>query len=420
MEHAKKYIKGLFQSGKRNIERMNEVVPETEYESMRHFISESPWDHRPVLDKVAHDGSELFFNCGKVALLLDESGHLKKGKMSVGVSKQYSGQAGKVENCQVAVYAGLSCHPFYALIDAELYLPESWTKDEKRCQKAGVPAGRIKHKTKGELAYEIVERQKSLGTRFDWVGGDGFYGHDYQLGKKLDELGQLFVFEAHSNQMVYLSEPVISLPGNGAPSKGRAPKRYKADVKPVEARSLVFGLEPTDWEPVLVRHGSKGGMRAEIYVRTVYVWDHKEEKARQRQLVIRRTYSKSGAEEIKYALSNAEQGQFTNLELAQMLSERYFIERAFQDAKQELGMSEYQVRGWLAWHHHIALVMMSMMFITREKVQFNVQKPLLSAYDVREVIIRTYARKGTTIEEINEQMKVRHRQRAMDQLRNLT
>lgn len=416
--NAFKYIKGLLQASKRNIERINEIVPETDYERMQHFISSSPWDARVVFNKIAIEASELFSSYDKVGLLLDESSHIKKGEESVGVSRQYSGQLGKVENCQIAVYAALSVQPFYTLIDTELYLPQSWIDVPVKCKKAGVPKDRIVHKTKGNLALEIIKRQIALGTRFDWVGGDGFYGNDYQLAKAIDELGKLFVFEVHSDQNVYLQNPVIEIPVRQPGSRGRKPSKLRADAKPTEVRELIYDTEPKKWKSLVIRRGTKGPLRATVLVQKVYVWDHQEEEARERLLIIRKTRTKKGKEEIKYALTNAKEGEFTDLELAKMLSERYFIERAFQDAKQEVGMSEYQVRGWLAWHHHLALVMKSMMFILREKVLFNVEKPLLSANDIRYIMINTYSRKEITEDGINRQIELRHKQRLQDQANN--
>ena len=100
-------------------------------------------------------------------------------------------------------------------------------------------------------------------------------------------------------------------------------------------------------------------------------------------------------------------------ELVQMQSQRYFVERSFQDARQEAGMSQYQVRGWLAWHHHMAMVMMALHFILSEKMLMNDKLPLLSAYNVREMILNTYAKKGTTQKQIMEQIHQRHKQRSI-------
>jgi len=99
---------------------------------------------------------------------------LKKGDHSVGVSRQYAGCVGKVDNCKVVVYGALSTGNYYQLIDCELYLSKSWTQEQKRCKKAGIPKERINHKDKGELALEIVKRQLAQETHFDWLGADGF------------------------------------------------------------------------------------------------------------------------------------------------------------------------------------------------------------------------------------------------------
>ena len=157
---AEQYVCGLSQSQKRNMERMVEQVAESGYYSIQHFISESPWDARAAFEPVARDTDKIFEGYPVVCLLIDESAHTKKGKKSVGVSRQYSGQLGKVDNCQVAVYGALSAGEYYSLIDAYLYLPREWTGDKKRCEAAGIPG---------------------QGTRFHWAVADGLYGHDSKL-----------------------------------------------------------------------------------------------------------------------------------------------------------------------------------------------------------------------------------------------
>ena len=123
---AELYVCGLLQAKRSNIERMSEIVKDAAYHQIQHFISESPWDARTVMDSVATDTDKLFGNFDKVYLLIDESMHLKKGTKSVGVARQYSGQVGKVDNCQVAVYAALLADKYCSLIDGKLYLPQEW------------------------------------------------------------------------------------------------------------------------------------------------------------------------------------------------------------------------------------------------------------------------------------------------------
>lgn len=400
------------------MERMCERVPDSEYHQMQHFISESPWDWRPAFDSAAKCISEAMSGVGKVGLLIDESSHLKKGKKSVGVCRQYSGTIGKVDNCQVAVYAGLSTGQYYGLIDAALYLPTEWTGDQKRCDKAGIPREFQKYKTKPELAAEIVKRQKESGVLFDFVGADGLYGNAPHFLRSLDEMELLFVVEIHSNERVYEEQPLITIPDKkNDDARGRKPSVYKCEGQSVEVRKLVASLPDECWEDIEIRQGTKGMLRGQGYIQKVWTWEKGASQSRERLLVIRKTETANGVE-IKYAFSNAEQGKYTPTELVQMQSQRYFIERSFEDAKQEIGMSQYQVRGWLAWHHHIALVMLSLEFVLKEKMLFKNDIPLLTSYDIREVFLRVYATKGSTFEEIMDQMKARHKQRQDDIDRN--
>jgi SRSO17 transposase len=406
------YVKGLFQGQKRNIERMVERVTESEYYSLQHFISESPWDARKGFDQVATDTSHLFESYASVGLLIDESSHRKKGNKSVGVSRQYCGTIGKVDNCQVAVYGALSTQKYYGLIDVALYLPQSWIENPQRCKQAKVPKERLQYKSKPELAMEIIKHQKQLGTRFDFVSADGLYGNSYWFQDELDKLGQLFVLDVHEDQYVYISCPEIFVPDKRKGARGRQPTRYKTEATPIEVRDITSNLQQQQWEPIMLRKTGKGDLKCLGYVQKVYTWDGVSPYSKERLLIIRGTENKEeGSMEYKYALSNAAEEQFTTEQLVGMQSQRFFVERNFQDVKQDAGMSQYQVRGWLAWHHHMALVMMAGHFILSEKLLFKEEFPLLSAYDVREIILNTYSRKGTTTDEIIQQMLKRHDQR---------
>jgi len=411
-------MKGLFQGEKANMERMCERVVDSEYHQIQHFISESPWDWRAAFDSVAKGISDAMDGMGKVGLLIDESSHVKKGNKSVGVARQYCGTIGKVDNGQVAVYASLSTQNYYGLIDAALYLPTEWTDNAARCNKAGIPDAFRTYKTKPELALDMVKRQKKSGIKFDFVGGDGLYGHTPYLLRGLDELNLLFVMEVHKDERVYEQAPLIYIPDAKEPAgRGRKPSAYQCEGQAVEVQELLKTLPKEAWEVVTVRQGTKGPIMFATHVRKVYTWEKGAATSCERLLIIRKTNTMNGVE-IKYAFSNAKEGEYTNTELAQMQSQRYFVERAFQDAKQEMGMSQYQVRGWRAWHHHIALVMLSMEFVLTEKMLFKNEFPLLTSYDIREVFVNVYARKGTTFDEVMEQMKYRHAQRNADIQRN--
>ena len=412
--HATQYLKGLFQGQKRNMERMVERVVDSDYYQIQHFISESPWDSRAGFDKVASDTSKLFESFDQVGLLIDESAHRKKGKDSVGVGRQYCGTIGKVDNCQVAVYGALSVEKYYGLIDTALYLPQDWTSDEPRCRKAGIPSlpkgtKRI-CKSKVELALDIIRHQKELGTRFDFVGADGLYGNSYHFQKELEKLALLFVVDVHDDQYVYTEPPVIAIPEK-TNVVGRKPSRYKATGDAIEVRELGKDIGDEQWEKICLRQTGKGDLNCLGYVKKVYLWDGGSAGYMERKLVVRVIENQHGSREYKYAISNAEDGQYTTEALVRMQSQRYFVERSFQDAKQEAGMSQYQVRGWLAWHHHMVLVMMALHFVLSEKMLLKDTLPLLSAYDVREVLLNIYPKKATTQQEIMDQIHKRHQQR---------
>ncbi len=398
------------------MERMVERVPDSDYYQIQHFISESPWDWRAGFDKVASDASRLFADHRRVGLLIDESAHRKKGKESVGVARQYCGTIGKVDNCQVAVYAALSAEKYYGIIDTALYLPEEWTSNEARCKKAGVPpmpeGEKRVCKTKVELALDIVRHQKQSGTWFHYVGADGLYGNSYHFQQELDKMGILFVLDIHSDQHVYTEPPIIAIPEKTA-AAGRNPNRYKATGNAIEVRQLAKDIAKEAWQKIRLRQTGKGDLNCLGYSQKVYLWDGQSPDYMERKLVVRVTENKDGSREYKYAISNAFDGECTTEELVQMQSQRYFVERSFQEAKQEAGMSQYQVRGWLAWHHHMAMVMMALHFILSEKMLMKDKLPLLSAYDVREMILNTYAKKGTTQQQIMEQIHKRHQQRSI-------
>jgi len=406
---AELYVCGLFQAKRSNIERMSETVKDADYHQIQHFISESPWDGRTVMDSVATDTDKLFGNFDEVYLLIDESTHLKKGTKSVGVARQYSGQVGKVDNCQVAVYAALSADKYCSLIDGKLYLPEEWTSNNSRCKSVGIPKTEIKYKTKLELALEMISYHKQKGTRFHWIGGDGLYGHDSKFRNSIADMDLLYMLDIHSTDGVYIEKPDISIPAKKF-KRGRNPSLPKADTIRTKACDIVKGLREEEWKTYTVRDAAKGPLVIDVWVQEIYSWDQQDTDCRKELLVVRGSKNEKGVYEYKYSLCNGDINKYSGLQLARAQAQRYFVERGFEDAKQEAGMSQYQVRGWLAWHHHIALVMLSMLFVLTEKIEYKNEYPLLSARDVREIIARTYAQQDNVLEIMN----LRHKRRQDD------
>ena len=245
------YLKGLFQSHKKNMERMEEMAPEADEQRLQHFLSESPWDEQAVMEQVAKGADTILGGKADSSLIVDESAFTKKGTHSVGVARQYNGRMGKVDNCQVGVFSALSSGTQVCPVGTRLFLPAKWTRNRKRCRKAGVPQQRFKHQTKQELA----------------------------------------------------------------------------------------------------------------------------------------------------------------LELAIQSAQRYWIERSFEDGKGKVGMGDCQARGWVCWHHHIAMVMMAMLFLLEERQYNQSAMPLISCTDVVELLFCALPNRKGNIQELLRQIKLRHEKR---------
>jgi SRSO17 transposase len=206
------YIRGLLQAEPKNMERMEEAIPEADHQALHHMLSESAWSERPVLDQVAQEANRLLGGHADSALLIDESVCPKKGTHSVGVARQWCGQLGKVENCQVGVFAALSRGPDVTLIDERLFLPGAWTNDPARCQAAGVPKAQRGFQRKTDLALAMIAHARQQGIGFAWVGFDGFYGSDPAFLRALDARGEVFVGDVHKDQRMYLDDPQPIVP----------------------------------------------------------------------------------------------------------------------------------------------------------------------------------------------------------------
>lgn len=384
------YLNGLLKvgRGKANIERIEEAMCEFEYHHYQHFISNSPWPYNPVLGKVREDADEVMLAERErkgvpTGYIIDESAHLKSGTHSVGVARQYAGVIGKVDNCQVGVYASLCTGNRSCLVDERLYLPREWVEDKERCRKAKIPEEEVVFKTKPELALEMIDSAIAEGIHFDWVGGDGLYGHTYALCRELDLRNVLFVLDVHKDQQVYLSEPVIGIPEKSA-GRGRPPSRLQANLSACRVDEYVAGLSRKDWRKVNIRKTAKGYLYAWMHICTVFVWDGEEQSARKRTLIVRQDIDKKGRKgKIKYSLSNGSISDYTIKQFAYFQAQRYWVERDLQSGKSELGMSDYQIRKWIAWHHHHAIVFMAMLFNLKDRIRHEVDYPLMSLRDSR-------------------------------------
>lgn len=410
-DKAEKYTYGLFTSSDRNIERICESLPNVGYHQMQHFISDSNWDARAIINKVAQDVGQLLPQRKLTGLIIDETGTSKKGDKSVGVGWQYCGNVGKVSNSQVSVMACLSNGDFASMADARLFLPKDWCNSPARCEKAKIPKGNRGFKSKLELAYEIVVNQLKLGVEFDFVGADGFYGNDTELADKVNDLGCLYMLDIHSSQKIFLEKPELVLPERKS-KRGRLPKIKKPDVPSERVDTYCQSLCPEDWKEIKVRNTAKGFLKGKYHFCNAYVHNKTRNTFGERLLVIRKVKTKNGVE-TKYSFTNANLVQYTEKGIAYMQAQRFFVEHCIKECKQVLGMDQFQTRKWQAWHHQVALNLMVACFILKEKLANFWEIPLLSAADIKEwICFKLY--KNLTDNEMIMLMFARHVKRQED------
>jgi SRSO17 transposase len=389
------------------MERIEEKVPETEYDPLQYFLSDSDWDWYPINDQIAQDADKILGGHDDSALYVDETGIPKKGKMSVGVARQWCGQLGKTDNCQVGVFATLGRDRFSTPIDFRLYLPKEWTEDKERCRKAKVPAENMQLRGKDELALDMVLDARKRGIRFNWVGCDGFYGDKPEFLRGLANNGEIFMADLHKDQRVYIEDPKPIIPESTS-SRGRNPSTLKAQTEAIRVDKWSESKPEEAWKRIEVRKTTKGNLFVDILHQQVWLWDGKEAEARRWHLIIRREVD--SPKKKKYSLSNASDN--TSVErLAYMQAQRYWVERPFQDAKNQCGMGEYQARGWPAWHHHMTMVMLAMLFMLEQRLLHQENIPLLSCQDIVNVLKLTLPRRDITEVEIIRQLEVRHKKR---------
>ena len=385
------------------MEKMAETVSGSHYQRLHHMLSESAWDRRGVRRQLIADANAHFGHAG--ALVIDESGFAKKGDMSAGVARQWNGRLGKTDNSQVGVFAAVARDGVAALVEGELYVPEEWFVEPQRCLDAGIPED-IEFRTKGEMALSMIHRLRSEGLRFAYTAFDAGYGHLPWLLRELEGDGEIFLAEVHSDQTIYLCDPAPAVRERQS-AKGRAPLRLQAQTLPLTVTGWAVTQPPSRWRRLSVREGEKGAVIADYLTQRVWLWDGEETRARCWHLLVRREIDGS---KLKFCLSNAKPTASLR-RLAEMQAARHFVERAFEDAKGACGMADYQVRGWQAWHHHMALVMVALMFLAKERLANRDTADLLSCNDLVEIMRHKLPSKIQTDADLVASIEDRHRRR---------
>lgn len=382
--------------------RMSEVNA-VDHQAMQHMLTEGSVDWQGFGQQIAQEANDLLGGKDSV-LIFDESGFAKKGEASAGVSRQWNGRLGKVDNCQVGVFATLCRGDMATLIDTRLYLPEAWCNDEARCQKAAIPKDQRQFRSKSQLALDMLKIARQRGIQFGYVGIDGGYGKEPAFLRDVDEQDCRFVADVHCDQTIYLQDPEPRVP-EAAIGRGRKPSRRQPQCASQRVDLWAAAQPPEAWQRLTLREGEKGVLVADYLHLPVWVWDGEEETARCWHLLVRREV---GANDIShYCLSNAPMDTPWQ-ELARVQAQRFFIEHSFREAKSECGMADYQVRRWDAWHHHMALVMLGTLFLVKQKKAGRQQWPMLSFNDLVTALEHLLPRRQLTTEELADIIGKRH------------
>jgi SRSO17 transposase len=364
-EYAYSYMSGqLRMPEKRNFANIgfNTGVAE---QNMHHFMSNSPWSAWAVIQQVqAEIAATPGFGQGGV-LILDESADKKAGDKSAGSGRQYNGWLGKVDMSQVGTFLAYTNGSVWTWVDGELYLPKHWFAPEMAGlrEKLGIPDER-EFKTKIELGWEMIQRTHARGFRFEAICCDDFYGQSSDFRAEMNEANYDYMADVPQNTQVYLKKPVVGVPEVQPGSRGPKPSkpRVLSADKPLKV-SDVARLEDTNWRRVRVRDTERGELNDEFAARRV--WTVHEDEPVQEWLVMRR----EGGGKCTYSMSNASPNTpFKRLAWLKCL--RYFVERANQDAKSELGWDELEAQKYLAWAHHLALTILALWFITQTKIEW--------------------------------------------------
>lgn len=332
-ERATAYLRGLISP----VERKNgwqlaeEAGDETPY-GVQHLLGRAEWSAEEVRDDlrsyvVEHLGSE------DAVLVVDETGFLKKGVKSVGVQRQYSGTAGRIENCQIGVFLAYATAAGRTFIDRELYLPKEWAGGAERRAEAGVPEG-VEFATKPRLARRMIERALAAGVPFKWVTGDEVYGRDRRLRVWLEEREVSYCIAVGADEYVWL------------------------DFRQHRVKAAVGMIPAEAWSALSCGAGAKG--------ERLYEWAAVELLSfmlgdKRRWLLVRRKIGEP--QEMAYYVVYAD-AETTLEEMVRVAGARWAIEESFETAKGEVGLDQYEVRSWHGWYRHITLALLAHAYLT--------------------------------------------------------
>ena len=338
------YLKGLISPVERkNGWQLAEQAGDATPDGVQRLLYNYVWDADLVRDDLRDYVVEHLGEAEGV-LVVDETGFLKKGTKSVGVQRQYSGTAGRIENSQVGVFLSYATAQGRVLLDRELYLPQVWTEDGERRREAGVPE-EVTFRTKPQLAREMVERAVECRVPFRWVAGDTIYGSDRKLRRWLEQGEIPHVLAIKSNEKLWAWTE-------------EGPMQVRAD-------RLASQVEEGDWSRMSAGDGAKG---PRVYDWTWLAIRPLREPGKGYWLLVRR--SVAHPEELAFYVCFGP-AETTLEELVKVAGIRWAIEECFEEAKGLVGLDQYEVRKWEGWYRHITLAMLAHAYLAVVRLQAN-------------------------------------------------
>jgi SRSO17 transposase len=343
-QRATSYLAGLLSPTERKTSwQLAEQCGDPNPYAFQHLLGRADWDPDTLRDKLRAYVSD-FLTDGDAVGVIDETGFLKKGRHSAGVARQYSGTAGKIENCQIGVFLTYASSHSHTLIDRELYLPKEWTDDRVRCEQAGIPDERA-FATKPDLAKQMLQRASEAGLRLAYIAGDSVYGDDAELRGWLEQQQQAYVLARSLNEYVW------------------------SGVEQRTIASILAELPEQDWVCLSAGVGSKG--------ERMYEWQElplfaPADKAWRRWLLFRRSLSNPSDVAAYTVFAPAETRMRAHVQVA---GKRWTVEESIQVGKGEVGLDHYEVRSWTGWYRHITLAMLASAFLAVVRAESGAAPP---------------------------------------------
>jgi SRSO17 transposase len=341
------------------------------HQSLHHIVADAAWSDLALLKEVREQVLPAMTQRHKLlAWIVDDTGFPKKGRHSVGVTRQYCGQVGKQDNCRIAVSVSLATEQASLPARYQLYLPENWAGDAQLRSKAGVPE-EIRFQTKQQIAAEQIRSLCEEGVERGVVLADAAYGNDHGFREELEKLELAYAVGIQSSTTVW-PPGTAPLPPKTRKTSGRPAQLLRRDQnhQPLSVKELALCLSPGDLRRVNWREGTRGTMHSRfacLRIRIAHrdIW--RKEPHPEQWLVIE--WPTGEKEPTKYWLANLPES-IPLRRLVLLAKQRWIVERDYQELKQELGLGHFEGRGWRGFHHHASLCIAAYGFLVRERCLF--------------------------------------------------